>query len=56
MRYEKSLTINLGNFESLRVGVSEADRFSDCDQFIYEELKKMEITISPSIRKALNLD
>jgi len=56
MLYEKTITVNLGNYESVKIGVSEANRLEDCDEAIWNELKKMEITISPSIRKALNLE
>lgn len=41
MKYEKKVTINLGNYESVQIGVSECESFNDCDLRLSIELKRI---------------
>jgi hypothetical protein len=40
MRYEKSITVNLGNFNSMKVGVIEANDLETCDEQIVAHIKR----------------
>ena len=54
MKYEKAITINLGNYESLRLCVSDAPSFEECDKEIKYELNKLGIEVDEHIEKALS--
>ncbi len=41
MKFEKAVTINLGNFESLKIGVSDCDSFQQCDTLLDNELDRL---------------
>ncbi len=43
MKFEKVITVNLGNYESLKLGVSDADSFLDCSIALNAELARLEI-------------
>ena len=51
--YSKAVTINLGNYESLRIGVSDAPSFEECDNAIISHLKIEGIEVDETIRRAL---
>jgi len=53
LKYEKAITINLGNYESLRLCVSDAPSFEECDKEIKYELNKLGIEVDEHIEKAL---
>ena len=53
MKYEKSITINLGNYESLKVGVSDAPSYEECDKAIKDHLKELSISIDKTIERCI---
>ena len=53
MNMEKSITINLGNYQSIKIGCSEAPNYEECDRVIIQELQKMKINVDEKIHKAL---
>ena len=61
MKYMKAVTLHLGNYESLKVGVDDAPSFEECDKAIKEEVLRIlgdenfdESDISRKIKQALN--
>jgi hypothetical protein len=52
MKYEKGVTINLGNFQTYKIAVSEAPSFEECSKKIIEELRQMQKKIDNSIAYA----
>ena len=54
MKYEKSITLNLGNYESLRIGVADAPNYEECDKVIIKHLQDMKISVDRNIRRCLN--
>jgi len=53
MKVSKQVTINLGNYQSLRVGVEEAPTFSDADSVIIRELHRLKIPVDQRIKQCL---
>jgi len=53
MKYDKTVTINLGNYESMKIGVSEAPSYDDCDKMIIQELERKGIPVGQKIRQML---
>ena len=53
MKYDKQITVNLGNYESLKVGVSDAPSFEECDKILIAELKSRGVFVDKKIRTAL---
>jgi len=53
MKYEKCVTINLGNYQSLKIGVSEANSFADCDKVLIEHLENLGHPVDKMIKKSL---
>ena len=53
MKVEKHLVINIGGYESLRIGVSEALNYHDCDQILINELKRINIPLTNKIKQIL---
>jgi hypothetical protein len=41
MKFEKVVTINLGNYESLKLGVADASSFEECDIAISKEAQRI---------------
>lgn len=41
MKFEKAVTIDMGNYESLRIGVTECDSFQQCDTLLDIELDRL---------------
>ena len=54
MKMEKTITINLGNYQSLKVGCTDAPTYEECDQEIINELIRCGINVDEKIHKALN--
>jgi len=55
MKFEKTLTMNLGHYESLKLGVSDASDFAAADAKLCEELQQINLPhISNNIRRAIN--
>ncbi|UCD13374.1 MAG: hypothetical protein JSW60_07400 [Thermoplasmatales archaeon] len=53
MKVSKQLTINIGAYESLKVGVDEAPTFEEADTVIIAELQRLQISISDKIRQCI---
>jgi hypothetical protein len=53
MKVVKSLTINLGGYESLKIGVEQAPTYEDADRVIISELKRLDIPVSSKIRQCI---
>lgn len=49
----KQLTINLGQYESLRIGVEDAPSFEEADDIIVSELKRISLPVDKKIRQCL---
>jgi hypothetical protein len=49
MKVNKQVTINLGQYESLKLGVENAPSFEEADNVIVSELKRIEIPVSKRI-------
>jgi len=54
MKYEKMITVNVGNFESIKIGVSDAPSFDECNKILIEHLKDLGISVDKNIHKALD--
>ena len=55
MKVEKHITVNLGNYQSLKIGAIDADNFSQCNEALIKEIKSMDIDVSASILKSLGV-
>ena len=45
--------INIGQFQSVRICVSEAPSFEDCDQSLISELERIKIPLNEKIKQAI---
>jgi hypothetical protein len=54
MRVEKTLTINIGNYESLKLGILDAPTFEDADKALIAELERLKIPVDSKIKQALS--
>jgi len=43
MKFDKQVTLNLGDNESLSIRVSGADSFEQCDELISKELTRLDL-------------
>ena len=53
VKVTKQLTINLQQYESLKIGVEDAPSFQDADQVIKSELDRIGIPVSEKIKQCL---
>ena len=53
MRCSKLLTINIGGYESIRLGIEDAPTFEACDSAIIAELQRIDIPVSKKIQQCL---
>jgi hypothetical protein len=53
MMVSKNLTINLGKYESLKLGVEDAADYAAADAVIIAEIKRIEIPVSKKIQQCL---
>ena len=53
MKVNKQVTINLGQYESLKIGVEEAANYEQADDAIITELKRIDIPVSKKIFQCL---
>ena len=53
MKVSKVLTINLGQYQSLRIGVDDAPSFSDADSCIISELERLKLPVNSKIKQCL---
>jgi len=55
MKYEKVVTINLGNYESVKIGVTDASSFSECDKLLLDQVKELGVKLSTQLMKTLGV-
>jgi len=55
MKVSKSVTVNLGNYESLKVGVEDTATYEEADEIIIAELIRLEIAVSSKIQHVLGI-
>jgi len=55
LHIEKSITINIGNYQSLKIGVSEVTTFQEADQAIIAELQRLDLQVGEKIKQSLNM-
>jgi len=53
MKFEKNITLNLGNYQSLKLGVSDAPSFEECDQFLIKELIRLGQNVDDRVHMVL---
>jgi len=53
MRFEKAVTIQTAPYETLRLVVSDAESFEDCDRELMQEAKRIDTYIEGKIQIAL---
>jgi hypothetical protein len=53
MKFQKQLTINIGGYESIRLGVEDAPSYEDCDKALTAELHRINIPPSSKIKQCL---
>ena len=53
MKFEKAITINIGNYQSVRIGVSDANSFADCDEALIKHVIKMGFDVDEMVKRAL---
>ena len=53
MKVTKHITVNLGNYESLKIGVEDIDDYEVADKILIDELRRMKIAVSSRILQAL---
>ena len=53
MKVSKLLTINLGQYQSLRIGVDDAPTFNDADNCIISELERLKLPVNSKIKQCL---
>lgn len=51
--YGKSITINLGHYESVSISVNDLPSFEECNKELLKEMKEMEISPTGTIRVVL---
>jgi len=53
MKVSKHLTINIGQYQSLKLGVDEAADFKNADAVLIAELQRIDIPVDKKIKAAL---
>ena len=53
MKYKKSVTINLGNYENVKLEVTDAASFDECDQELLHQIDVKGLDATGAIKKAL---
>ncbi|GAI20730.1 unnamed protein product [marine sediment metagenome] len=51
--FSKSLTINIGQYESVKLGVAEATSFEACDEVLLAELRRLGLPVTKKIQQAI---
>jgi len=54
MIVSKHLTINIGQYQSLKIGVDEAPSFEEADRVIISELNRLDIPVDAKIKECLH--
>jgi len=53
MKFEKCLVINIGDYQSLRIGISNAPSYEACDQYLISELERIGIPVNATIKQVI---
>ena len=53
MKFSKMITVNIGGYESVKLGVDDASSFSECDGQLITELTDLGIPVSKKIKQCL---
>lgn len=53
MKFTKAVTLNMGSYESLRLEVSEADSFQQCDEELLDEAMRIDISVAEELKRML---
>lgn len=53
LKVNKSITLNLQNYQSLRLGVDDADSFTDADQVLIMEIQRLGLRVDDRIKRVL---
>ena len=53
MLFSKIITINIGHYQSLKIGVEEAPDYQTADQVIIDELLRLQLPVTKKIRQCL---
>lgn len=53
MKYSKQVTVNIGQYQSVKLGVEDAPSFQAADDIIVEEIKRMKIPVNNKIKQCL---
>jgi hypothetical protein len=54
MKFQKQLTINIGGYESIRLGIEDAPSYEDCDKALTAELHRINIPLSNKIKQCIH--
>lgn len=54
-RVSKSVTVNLGNYESLKLGVEDAASYDEADAIILAELQEAQLPVTARVRQCLGM-
>ena len=54
MRYGKTITVNIGNYQSLRLGVEDAPSYTFADAIILKELHRLNLPIDERVKQCLS--
>jgi hypothetical protein len=54
MQVEKSITINIDQYQSVKIGVSGAPSYEDADTIIIAELDRLKLPVNDKIKQALH--
>jgi hypothetical protein len=53
VKVSKLISINIGQYESLKLGVEDASCYDDADAVIISELKRIDIPVSNKIKQCI---
>lgn len=53
LKFEKTLTINIGAYNSVKLGVSDAPSYLACDEVLITELKRLNLPRNAKINAVL---
>jgi len=49
MKYEKSITVNMGNYNSMRIGCTDAESFDEIDVALKKEIIEMGLELPDTL-------
>jgi len=53
MKFSKQVTINIGQFQSVKLSCEEAPSFKEADQVIINELQRLRLPVNSKIKQVL---